>query len=142
MTPVRVAAFSALDPSTLYDLLRLRVDVFVVEQACPYHELDGRDTERGARHCWIEDHGRVVAYLRLLSEPDGATRLGRVATARDRRGEGLAARLVDHALGLAGRPVVADVQSHLVAWYARFGFAADGPEFVADGIPHLPMRLS
>jgi DeoR/GlpR family transcriptional regulator of sugar metabolism len=54
----------------------------------------------------------------------------------------LAARLLDHALGLAGRPVVADVQSHLVAWYARFGFTADGPEFVMDGIPHVPMRLA
>jgi ElaA protein len=142
VTALRVAAFTELHAATLYDLLQLRVDVFVVEQACPYPELDGRDTEPEARHCWIEDRGRVVAYLRLLPEPEGATRVGRLATARDRRGEGLAARLLDHALGLAGRPVVADVQSHLVGWYARFGFTADGPEFVMDGIPHVPMRLA
>jgi ElaA protein len=139
---LHTAQAGELDAATLYALLRLRTDVFVVEQACAYAELDGRDTEPGARHCWVDDAGRVVACLRLLAEPDGATRLGRVATARDRRGEGLGARLVDHALGIAERPVVADVQSHLARWYVRFGFTAEGREFDADGIPHRSMRLA
>jgi ElaA protein len=138
---VHVASFHELSPATLYALLRLRVDVFVVEQACAYPELDGRDTEAGTRHCWIEQDGRVVACLRLLAEADGAVRLGRLATAEDGRGRGLAGRLVRHALGLAGRPVVAAVQVRLVDWYGRFGFAVDGTEYVEDGIAHVPMRL-
>jgi ElaA protein len=79
---VRVANFTDLDATTLYELLRLRVDVFVVEQRCPYPELDGRDTEPATRHLWLPDPergGSPVAYLRLLAEPDQAVRIGRVA---------------------------------------------------------------
>lgn len=138
---VAVARFGDLDALTLYALLRLRVDVFVVEQACAYPELDGRDAEADARHCWIAEDGRVVACCRLLADPDG-TRIGRVATAADRRDEGLASGLVRHALSIAGRPVVADVQAHLAGWYARFGFEVVGDEFDEDGIGHVPMRLT
>src|SRR6056297_203386 len=127
---VRVATVAELDARTLHDLLRLRVDVFVVEQACPYPELDGRDVEPTTRHWWIDDAGAPVAVLRTLVEPDGSSRLGRVVTRRDRRGEGLAARLVATALADVPRPVRIDAQSHLADWYARFGFVADGDEFV------------
>ncbi len=130
-----------LDPAVLYRILALRVDVFVVEQACPYPETDGRDLEPAARQLWIERDGAVVATLRLLVDPDGAARIGRVATAVDARGEGLAARLMDRALELcAGRTVVLEAQSHLRGWYARFGFAQGGAEYLEDGIPHVPMR--
>ena len=80
-----------LDPRMLYELLRLRVDVFVVEQACPYAELDGRDLEDRARHYWLGADGRrepVLGCLRLLKEPDGAYRIGRLCTARSARGRG------------------------------------------------------
>jgi ElaA protein len=137
---VQVAAFSELDAVTLYELLRLRVDVFVVEQACAYPELDGRDTDPATRHWWQQDGGRVVSCLRTLEEAAGVIRVGRVATVADRRGEGLAARLLTAALERAQGPVVASVQTRLEAWYARFGFVTVGSEFVEDGIPHLPMR--
>lgn len=138
---VRDARLAELDPVTLYRILALRTDVFVVEQDCPYPELDGRDLEPDARQLWIERAGQVLATLRLLTDADGAARIGRVATAKQARGAGLAARLVQRALELAdGRTVVLDAQSYLAGWYARFGFAADGPEFVEDGIPHVPMR--
>ncbi len=129
-----------LDPVELYELLRLRVDVFVVEQACCYPELDGRDLEPATRHLWVaDDTGRPVSCLRLLADPD-ATRIGRVATRPERRGEGLAARLVDHALATSPGPHVLDAQVPLREWYERWGFVASGPPFVEDGIPHLPMR--
>ena len=140
---VHTAAFHDLDAATLYALLRLRVDVFVVEQACPYPELDGRDIEPSTRHCWIERDGAPAAYLRLLDQPDGTARIGRVATAPAHRGHGLAARLVHHAVDLAApAPVVLHAQSHLVDWYRTLGFEVDGPEFMEDGIPHRPMRLA
>jgi ElaA protein len=131
-----------LDPMTLYRILRLRTDVFVVEQECAYPELDGRDLEPSARQVWIErEDGDVVATLRLLLDPDGAARIGRVATAPSARGEGLAAVLMEHAIALAGAAdVVLDAQSYLYDWYARFGFQRAGEDYIEDGIPHVPMR--
>jgi ElaA protein len=137
---VRAARFADLDAATLYSLLKLRVDVFVVEQACAYPELDDRDTEPGTVHVWLDDGGRPVAYLRVLTDPDAA-RIGRVCTRADRRGRGLSGRLMAAVLDrLGGRPCVLDAQSYLAGWYARFGFTATGPEYVEDGIPHTPMR--
>jgi ElaA protein len=137
---LRTAHFAELDAATLYALLRLRVDVFVVEQRCPYPELDGRDVEPGTVHVWFEDDGAPVAYLRILNDP-GTVRIGRVCTAAPRRGDGLSGRLLATALDLVdSRPCVLDAQSYLVGYYKRFGFEPDGPEFVEDGIPHVPMR--
>jgi ElaA protein len=138
---VRSAGFAELSPATLYALLRLRVDIFVVEQACAYRELDGRDLEPATRHLWLEDGGAPVAYLRLLDE-GGAHRIGRVATARSHRNQGFAARLMGAALASCAGPVVLDAQAYLVGWYEAFGFVAVGAEYLDDdGIAHVPMRL-
>ena len=115
--------------------------MFVVEQRCPYPELDGRDVEPGTRHLWLTDGGGALAYLRILADPDGVARIGRVVVAPAARGGGLAGRLMAEALEVVGdRPCVLEAQSHLVAFYARHGFAVSGPEYVEDGIPHTPMR--
>jgi ElaA protein len=141
-TDVRAAALRELDPLTLHALLRLRVDVFVVEQECAYPELDGRDAEPGTLHLWVEADGAPVATLRVLAEGGGtAYRIGRVATHRDHRGRGYAAALLTEALRRTGdKPVDIDAQTYLERWYARFGFRRTGPDFLEDGIPHLPMR--
>jgi len=133
-------AFAELGASTLHDIVKLRVDVFVVEQACPYPELDGRDTEAGTRHIWIEKppFRAPAAYLRLLDEHE-ARRVGRVVTHPDQRGRGLAGLLVDHVISRYPVDLVLDAQSHLVDWYSARGFSPTGPEFVEDGIPHVPM---
>ena len=138
-----VASPAELDVPTLYALLRLRVDVFVVEQHCPYREIDGRDLEPGTRHLWLgPSRAEPLAYLRLLAEPDGAGRIGRVCTVVTARGAGLSALLMAAALDLIGErtPCVLDAQSYLVGFYRRFGFAAGGEEYVEDGIAHVPMR--
>jgi ElaA protein len=138
---VRCAAFADLDTVTLYAILQLRCDVFVVEQRCAYRDLDGRDTEPTTRHLWLPAAaGGVCAYLRTLDEGHGVTRLGRVVTAHGCRGRGLADRLVRRALSDAAGPVVASAQAHLRQWYERRGFVAVGPGYDEDGIPHLPMR--
>lgn len=154
-----------LDAMTLYANLRLRVDVFVVEQECPYAELDGRDLEPGARWIWATDGDQVVATLRVLPEPPNAesavpraggtgsaipvaesavptVRIGRVATARKVRSAGVGGRLMRHALADigAGVDVVLAAQSPLETWYHRFGFSRSGKEFFEDGIAHVPMR--
>jgi len=131
-----------LDPLTLYAILRLRVDVFVVEQDCPYPELDGRDVEPDALMLWAEEDDEVLATVRLLVDGDDR-RIGRVATREAARGQGLAAVLMERAVELAeGRLVRLDAQAHLEGWYARFGFVVDGEPFLEDGIPHVPMTLA
>lgn len=136
-----MASFAELDAPTLYGLLRLRVDVFVVEQKCAYPELDGRDLEPETRHLWIEDGaGAPLAYLRVLREPDGAARIGRVVTAPHARGRGLAAALMAAALREIGdRPSRLDAQTHVAGFYARFGYRVAGEEYLDEGIPHVPM---
>jgi ElaA protein len=136
---LRVASFRDLPAATLYDILRLRGDVFVVEQDCAYPDLDGRDTEPGTRHLWFSRDREIRAYLRILDD-HGTERIGRVVTARSARGAGLAGRLMEHALEIIGhRPSVLDAQSYLVKFYMRYGFEPTGPEYVEDGIPHVPM---
>ena len=137
---LRRARFAELTPFELYGLCRLRVDVFVVEQECPYPELDGRDAEPGTVHVWFEEDGAVLATIRVLD--DGGTRaIGRVATAASARGRGLAARLMEQGIALCeGFPITLGAQAHLESWYERFGFRRSGPGYVEDGIPHVPMR--
>jgi ElaA protein len=136
---VRVASFRDLDTTTLYAILKLRCDVFVVEQKCFYADLDGRDTEPGTRHVWLSHGDEIRAYLRILDDGD-AERIGRVVTAPSARGNGLAQRLMDEALTVIGnRPSVLDAQSYLADFYAKFGFQQTGPEYLEDGIPHVPM---
>jgi ElaA protein len=133
-----------LAPQTLYELLRLRVDVFVVEQACPYAELDGRDLESTTRHYWLGGDGQpepVLGYLRLLEEPTGEFRIGRVCTTRQARGRGLGRKLMEAALAEVGaRGCVLDAQEHLAGFYRCFGFVPNGPTYDWDGVMHLPMR--
>jgi ElaA protein len=132
-----------ISAADLYAALCLRSEVFVVEQECAYLDLDGRDLEAGTTHLWLATHdGTMASYIRVLTEPDGSHRIGRVVTRPANRGAHLTARLIEHALAFAQRPVVLDAQSHLVHVYARHGFVPDGTEFVEDGIPHTPMRLS
>ena len=138
---VTTKAFTDLSASELHDLLRLRGDVFVVEQACVYSDIDGRDNEPTTRHHWIDGGGSVAAYARTLVDPDGSTRIGRVVTAHDSRGDGLAATLVCDIIETNPGRLVLDAQSHLVEWYERLGFMVTGAEFVEDGICHVPMAL-
>ncbi|MFJ8577757.1 GNAT family N-acetyltransferase [Micromonospora sp. NPDC093277] len=136
-----VASFAELDARTFHDLLRLRIDTFVVEQTCPYPELDGRDVEPGTRHLWLTRDDAVLAYLRILADPGGVTRIGRVVVAPAARGAGLAGRLMTEALALVGAdPCVLEAQTHLVDFYAGHGFTVSGPGYLDDGIPHTPMR--
>jgi ElaA protein len=138
---VQHAATSDLEATTLYRILALRAEVFVVEQQCVYLDQDGRDLEPDTRQLWIPRGDAVLATLRLLRDSDGSARIGRVATTPACRGQGLAGLLVQHALDLSATfDVVLDAQAHLAGWYARFGFVRDGADFAEDGIPHAPMR--
>ena len=132
--------FDDLSTRELHDILRLRSDVFVVEQACIYPDVDGRDTDPQTMHHWIGHDGGVIAYLRVLVDADGARRIGRVVTSPSARGEGFAAQLVSTVAAGIDCELVIDAQTHLTTWYEQLGFEVAGAEFVEDGIPHVPMR--
>ncbi len=134
-----------LAPRALYALLKLRVDVFVVEQACPYAEIDGRDV--GAFHLRILKGGELAAALRVLPPEEGcdAVKIGRVVVAPAFRGDRLGRRLMREALAFAkarfpGRAVELGAQSYLRGFYGSFGFDAISEEYLEDGIPHIDMR--
>lgn len=140
-----VGALDDFSVRRVYDLLALRTDVFVVEQACAYPELDGRDLEPGARHWVLVDPttDAVVGCLRALADMvDGTAvrRVGRVVVRSDHRGRGLARWLVDQVVAAEELAIVLDAQEHLQDWYASAGFHRTGPGWVEDGIPHVPMR--
>jgi ElaA protein len=140
---VRAADVASLPLPVMYGVLRLRAEVFVLEQDCPFVDPDGRDLEPGARHLWIEDgSGDVIACARVLAEPDGSWQIGRVVTAQAWRHQGLAGAIMQRALEVCGRPAVLKAQARLADWYRGFGFEVSGDEFIEDGIPHVPMRLS
>lgn len=131
---------SQLSTRQLHDLLEIRVDIFVVEQQCPYREIDGRDLEPSTEHLWLADDKGVASAIRVLANR-GERRIGRVVTRSDRRGEGLAAELIATAVRRIGdEPIVLDAQSHLSGFYEGLGFVVDGDEFLEDGIPHVPMH--
>ena len=110
MTEIHDRRFNELDAATLHDLVRLRVDVFVAEQECPYPELDGRDVDAGTRHVWIDGGNGPISYLRVVAEPGGSCRIGRVVTHADARGNGLAGVLLDHVHATTPGLLVLDAQ--------------------------------
>lgn len=134
--------FSATE---LYDLLKLRVDVFVVEQECPYPELDGKDRE--ALHLRLLSEDAPIACARVFAPPDkaGEARIGRVAVSRAHRGKRLGEAVMREVIAICeerfpGHPVALSAQSHLQSFYSAFGFFPTSAEYVEDGIPHVDMR--
>ncbi|HWT61417.1 MAG TPA: GNAT family N-acetyltransferase [Ochrobactrum sp.] len=135
-----------LTPRALYAMLKLRVDVFVVEQECPYPEIDGKDFE--AFHLRILDGEELAASLRVLPpESTGKpVKIGRVVVASDYRGYKLGQRLMKEAVKFVhkrfpGIAIELGGQSHLQKFYGSFGFVAISEEYLEDGIPHVDMRL-
>ena len=140
---LKMKPFGELTPYELYSILKLRVDVFVVEQNCPYHELD--DNDQLAHHLWLEDDQGIAAYLRIL--PPGTTfdvpALGRVISARRRCGVGskLLMAGIDAVQKLYGRTAITiEAQVYAREFYEKAGFFQVSEPFDEDGIPHIKMR--
>lgn len=140
----RSAIFDELSGREVHDLLRLRQDVFVVEQACAFAEIDGRDPD--AVHLFGYVDGRLVACARVFAPGIVAAEasIGRVVTATQTRGTGVGRALMREALRLAdalapGAPVRVAAQAHLEAFYASLGFSVVGDPYLDDGIVHVDM---
>ena len=134
--------FDDLTTGELYEILKARSEVFVVEQNCIYQDIDGMDP--ASLHVFFEDDGRITAYLRAFAKEPGVVQMGRVLT-------------VDRGIGLGGmilragieeirerfhpQKIYIEAQSYAVGFYAREGFRVTSEEFLEDGIPHVKMEL-
>lgn len=137
-------AFDDFDLDTLYAVLRLRAEVFVVEQNCPYLDLDGYD--RTAWHLLGWQGEQLAAYARVFAPGAKAAEMavGRVITAPFARGQGLGRPLMLEAMrqGFArfgAGPCRVEAQAHLAKYYGSLGFVQVGGLYDEDGIPHITM---
>ncbi len=146
MTSFAWQSFDALTVRELHDLLRLRADVFVIEQHCLFVDIDGRDPE--ALHLLVRstEGGALLGTLRLFPPHLGAgqVRIGRVATALPARGTGLGRAMMVESLAETERrfgvvPVRIEAQSRLEAFYRSLGFARASEDYEEDGILHCAM---
>lgn len=143
--------FSELSLNQLYDLLKLRIDVFVVEQTCYYPDLDGIDGERDRHPETIHLLGyqgeKLLAYLRILAKGQSYPNhisIGRVAIAEEGRGSGIGHEMMTQALELckqsfADENIKISAQEHLKAYYQQHGFTQMSEMYLEDGIPHIAM---
>lgn len=138
-------AFEALSARDLHDMLRLRADVFVVEQACAFAEIDGRDPEALHLLARIPGSDGLAGTLRLFAPAAGApASIGRVATAAWARGLGLGRTLMREGIAetrrrFGGTPVEIGAQSRLETFYASLGFVRTSADYDEDGILHCMM---
>ena len=144
MMKLYIKTFNELTLEELYDILRLRVDVFVVEQNCPYEEVDGLDKD--AIHVYYKDNDELIAYLRVLDRgvESEDVAIGRVI-AKKRR-QGLGTLILKEGIKAAKEIFDADAiyieaQSYAKKFYENLGFVQTSDEFLLDGIAHIKMRL-
>lgn len=137
--------FNDLTNKEMHDLFRLRVDIFVVEQKCPYPEIDGKDPK--SLHLMYKENNEIVAYARLL--PPGVSydeaSIGRVVIAKSQRGSGLGYKLLEQAVKTAqaeyNQPIKIGAQAHLEKYYASIGFVKVSDVYLEDDIPHIDMLI-
>ena len=142
---IHTTSFSHLDNETLYDMLQLRSEVFVVEQNCTYQDLDGIDKK--AMHSWIAEEGKMVACARFFmkNERKKVVQIGRIVVAKNQRHKRYASFLMRSVIDNAKRMLGAkhfylEAQTYVIPFYERLGFKVCSDEFMEDGIPHVKME--
>jgi len=137
--------FDELSTTLLYEVLRFRQAIFVVEQECPFPDLDGADED--AHHLLLRDDGKVAGYARVIPHLDEhRVAIGRVAVAVEQRRRGLARRLMAEALACCrteypGWRITLTAQTYLVPFYEALGFRTTSPPFDDYGLSHVDMVL-
>lgn len=139
---INVSKFSSLKSSELYGILRLRAEVFVVEQNCPYQDLDDRD--RDSYQVWAEHEGEVVGCLRVFMYDSIYAQIGRVVTSKKIRGRGWGLRLMEIGIRTVREhygnvPIMIHAQTYATGFYEKAGFRISSEQFLEDGIPHYEM---
>ena len=140
---VIIKKFHDLDKLELYKIMQLRIEVFVVEQDCPYQDLDGLD-EVGT-HLWREEDNEVVSYLRINPPKTrfDEVSFGRIVTKQSARKKGLSEAIILKSLEIVIQedlgPIRISAQSYLEDYYSKFDFVKCSDEYLEDNIPHIEM---
>jgi ElaA protein len=134
--------FNQLTTRELYEILKARAEIFVVEQNCVYQDLDNKDYE--SLHVFYEENGKVIAYLRAFYRDDNVVQIGRVLTIQ--HGTGLGGRLLNEGISqikerMNPKQLYIEAQCYAIGYYERVGFKVCSEEFLEDGIPHVQMTL-
>lgn len=140
-----IKKFEELTTTELYEILKLRSEIFVVEQNCVYQDLDNIDYQ--SLHIFFEENHNVFAYLRIYpkrGETD-VVQIGRVVTLKHRTGNGSALmekgiQTIKDTMNYKKIYIVAQKQA--IGFYEKFGFIVTSDEFLEDGIPHVAMELA
>lgn len=142
---IRIKQFNELDRLELYRIIQLRINVFIVEQNCPYPDLDDKDLV--SNHVMLWKGEELIAVTRLvppgISYPNYAS-IGRVATHANYRGSGLGKLVMTESIKaceelFSGYNIKISAQAYLVAFYTALGFDKIGEEYLEDNIPHIAM---
>lgn len=139
----RIKKFPELTLVEYHHLMKLRVAVFVVEQECPYQEIDDIDLE--SYHFWLENDGKeIIAYARIFQD-EHAVHFGRVLVKKEARKHGVGRQLVRQVIewieqAFPGNTLHIEAQTYLQNFYASFGLRVVSEEYLEDGIPHIDME--
>ena len=136
--------FSELDTEDLYQILRLRSEVFVVEQDCVYQDLDNKD--QNAIHLYYKENSEIVAYTRIFKAGDYYENpcIGRVVVSKKNRGKDLGKKIMIDSIeyikqNIKGKKIELSAQKYLDKFYKDLGFYKIGEDYLEDGIPHQRM---
>lgn len=142
---IKLKKFNELNNHELYEILRLRSEIFVVEQNCVYLDLD--DLDQQAFHLFAKENNQIIAYVRLLKPgqrfPEAS--IGRVVTKKDNRNRGISTTLLKKAIGVITNEwqypkITLSAQMYLQKFYENLGFVVVSDEYLEDGIPHIEME--
>ena len=140
----KIKRFEELTTTELYEILRVRAEVFVVEQTCVYQDLDEKDKK--AYHLFCEEEGKILAYLRILDKGVSYSEIsiGRVLTTENNRKKGLARELMKKAIDfiykdLGEKQIRISGQLYLQVFYESLGFQTVSEMYLEDDIPHVEM---
>ena len=141
-----IKKFEQLSLDELYDILKMRSEIFVVEQECVYLDVDGKDKD--VFHLFLKENNKILAYCRIL--PRGIAyeeaSIGRVIVNRNFRKEKLGETLITKAISylkdvLKEKEIKIQAQAYLRSFYKKFGFQEISEEYLEDGIPHIDMKM-
>lgn len=137
--------FSELSTEEIYNILKLRSEVFVVEQNCVYQDIDEKDQK--ATHLFIEKNNEIIAYTRIFKKGDYYEEnpsIGRVVVSKKERGKNLGKEIMLNSIEfikkeLEGRKIELSAQKYLDKFYTDIDFYSEGEHYLEDGIPHQRM---
>ena len=144
-----IKPYTDLSKDELYKILKLRQEVFVVEQNCPYLDVDGMD-QRAIHVLGIDKENNIGAYARIIHNVENRSeeiKIGRVLTSESFRGKGIGRSLMKETIQYSkqrwpAKNIVLSAQSYLLNFYQSLGFKKVGSEYLEDGIPHRAMILN